>query len=96
MNFELGLNSLAVDLRKGWEVGTCGSLDIFSLVLSKFSNLSIFIHTLNRPFGRDQSAGKYNPDGQPMYTSLEAFKEKLEGKYGTEEIISLFNYLSKL
>lgn len=48
MKSELELNSLAVDLRKDWEVGTYGPLDIFPVVLSKFSNLSILIHPMSK------------------------------------------------
>ena len=42
------LNSLAIDLRKKWGVGIYEPLDIFPVVLSNFSNLSILIHPMSK------------------------------------------------
>ena len=48
MKSDLELNSLAVDLRKDWEIDAYGPLDIFSIVLSKFSKLSILIYPMSK------------------------------------------------
>ena len=57
-------------------------------------NLTPLNAILNNQFGRDKSTGKYNANGQPMYITEKAFKEKLQGKLSDEEITNLFNHLS--
>lgn len=47
MRTDLDLNSLAVNLRRDWEIDAYSPLDIFSIVLSKFPNLTILYYPMS-------------------------------------------------
>lgn len=44
----LDLNSLAVELRRDWEIEPYSPLDIFSIVLSKYPNLTILFYPMSK------------------------------------------------